>query len=66
MSVEGGERDAGPRQELARLLQEPNKEPNSPIELGHRVITAAHLANLSYRTGRKIFWDAEREAVVDG
>jgi len=40
------------------------KEPNSPIELGNRVITAAHLANLSYRTGKKIFWDAEREQVI--
>lgn len=29
------------------------KEPNSPIELGHRVIVSAHLANLSYRTGKK-------------
>jgi predicted dehydrogenase len=40
------------------------KDPNSPIELGHRVITAAHLANLSYRTGRKVHWDAEREQVI--
>jgi hypothetical protein len=40
------------------------KEPNSPIELGHKVITAAHLANLSYRTGKKIYWDAEREQVI--
>jgi len=42
------------------------KDPNSTIELGHRVITAAHLANLSYRTGKKVFWDAERESVVGG
>ncbi len=42
------------------------KEPNSPIELGHRVITAAHLANLSYRTGKKVYWDAEREQVIGG
>ena len=40
------------------------KEPNSPIELGHKVITAAHLANLSYRTGKKVHWDAEREQVI--
>ncbi len=39
-------------------------EPNSPIELGHRVILAAHLANLSYRTGKKIFWDADRKEVI--
>jgi predicted dehydrogenase len=42
------------------------REPNSPIELGHRVITAAHLANLSYRTGKKVFWDADRQEVIGG
>ncbi len=39
-------------------------EPNSPVELGHRVILAAHLANISYRTGKKIFWDADRKEVI--
>ena len=39
-------------------------EPNSTVELGHRVILAAHLANLSYRTGRKIFWDNDRKEVI--
>lgn len=42
------------------------KEPNSPIELGHRVITAAHLANMAYRTGKKVYWNAETEQVVSG
>lgn len=41
-----------------------NKDPSSPIELGHRVITAAHLANLSYRKGTKITWDAKNERIV--
>ena len=40
------------------------REPNSTIELGHRVITTAHLANLSYRTGKRVFWDSERESMV--
>ena len=39
-------------------------EPNSPVELGHRVILAAHLANMSYRTGKKIFWDADRNEII--
>ncbi len=43
-----------------------NQEPNSPIELGHKVITAAHLANMSFRSGKKILWDAEKQVVVDG
>ena len=42
------------------------KDPNSTIELGHRVITAAHLANMAYRSGKKIVWDAEKEEVVKG
>lgn len=40
-----------------------NKDPSSPIELGHKVITAAHLANMAYRTGKKIVWDAEKQVV---
>jgi predicted dehydrogenase len=40
-----------------------NKDPSSPIELGHQVITAAHLANLAYRRGAKISWDAKNEVV---
>jgi predicted dehydrogenase len=43
-----------------------NKDPSSPIELGHKVITAAHLANMAYRSGKKIVWDAEKERVVNG
>jgi predicted dehydrogenase len=40
-------------------------QPNSTIELGHRVITAAHLANMSFRSGKKILWDPVAEKVVD-
>ncbi|HSQ58448.1 MAG TPA: Gfo/Idh/MocA family oxidoreductase [Gemmata sp.] len=40
-----------------------NKDPSSPIELGHRVITAAHLANLAYRKGKKLLWDAKSQVV---
>jgi hypothetical protein len=43
-----------------------NKEPSSPIELGHRVIIAAHLANIAYRTGKKVVWDAKKEEIVGG
>ena len=38
--------------------------PNAPIILGLRVAVAAHLATLSYRTGRKPFWDADRNEVI--
>lgn len=40
-------------------------EPNSPVEAGHKVITAAHLANLSYRTGRRVDWDPKAEEMLE-
>lgn len=39
------------------------KQPASDIESSHRVATACHLANLSLRLGRRLEWDAEREAI---
>jgi len=41
------------------------KEPISDLESGHRVATACHLANLSLRLGRRIRWDADKEAILD-
>ena len=40
------------------------REPISDLEGGHRVATACHLANLSLRLGRKLRWDAAREAII--
>ena len=40
------------------------REPASDLESGHRVATACHLANLSLRLGRKLRWDARREAIL--
>ncbi|MGI6455785.1 MAG: Gfo/Idh/MocA family protein [bacterium] len=37
------------------------EQPNSPAAMGHRVIIGAHLANLSYRNGKRVEWDPERE-----
>jgi hypothetical protein len=31
---------------------------------GHRATICCHLANIAYRTGRKIRWDGERETIV--
>ncbi|MCI0662033.1 MAG: Gfo/Idh/MocA family oxidoreductase [Acidobacteria bacterium] len=33
------------------------KEPNSPVELANQVLVGAHLANESFRTGRRVNWD---------
>ncbi|MBL7223645.1 MAG: Gfo/Idh/MocA family oxidoreductase [Candidatus Brocadiae bacterium] len=40
------------------------EEPITPIEVGHRSITVAHLGNLAMRLGRRIRWDPQREAIV--
>ena len=33
------------------------KQPNSPVELGNRVLVGAHLANESFRSGKRVTWD---------
>jgi predicted dehydrogenase len=40
------------------------QRPVADAEDGHRTATACHLANISYRTGRKIRWDARAERIV--
>ncbi|HVV72542.1 MAG TPA: Gfo/Idh/MocA family oxidoreductase [Verrucomicrobiae bacterium] len=37
------------------------KDPYFPVDIGHRVSTVCHLANLSIRLGRKLKWDPEAE-----
>jgi predicted dehydrogenase len=41
------------------------KAPVCSIEDGHRSTTACQLANISYRTGRKILWNAEKEQIIN-
>ncbi len=40
------------------------KPPVSPVEIGHRVITACHLGNIALRLKRKITWDPAKEEIV--
>ncbi len=40
-------------------------QPACGILEGHRSTTACQLANISYRTGRKIRWDADKEQIMD-
>src|SRR5579885_399259 len=40
------------------------REPIAPVEDGHRVATACHLANISLRLGRTIKWDSEKEECI--
>ena len=41
------------------------KRPVADVALGHQASNTAHLANIAYRTGRKLRWDADREQFVD-
>ncbi len=40
------------------------KDPYFPVDIGHRVSTVCHLANIAIKTGRKLQWDPVREEFV--
>ncbi len=40
------------------------KKPNAPVELGVSSLLPSHLANLAYRKGTKVTWDAAARKVV--
>jgi myo-inositol 2-dehydrogenase / D-chiro-inositol 1-dehydrogenase len=39
-------------------------DPYFPVDIGHRVSTVCHLANIALRLGRKLKWDPEKEIFV--
>ena len=39
--------------------------PICDIEIGHRASSACHLANIAYRSGAKVRWDAKKEKILD-
>lgn len=41
------------------------KEPYLPVDIGHRVSTVCHLANIAIKLGRKLKWDPAAEAFVN-
>jgi predicted dehydrogenase len=40
-------------------------KPNAPVETGAHTACIAHLGNMAYRTGRKLFWDPSVNGVVN-
>jgi predicted dehydrogenase len=40
------------------------EKPIASVEEGHKVAVMCHLANISYRTGRKLRWDAEKGEII--
>jgi predicted dehydrogenase len=43
------------------LAVKSRKDPYFPVDIGHRVATVCHLANISIRLGRKLKWDPKTE-----
>ncbi|MCL5097108.1 MAG: gfo/Idh/MocA family oxidoreductase, partial [Candidatus Omnitrophica bacterium] len=41
------------------------QDPYFPVDIGHRVSTVCHLANISIRLGRKLRWDPDAERFQD-
>ncbi|MBP7934312.1 MAG: Gfo/Idh/MocA family oxidoreductase [Phycisphaerae bacterium] len=39
--------------------------PLCDVEIGHRSVTACHLANIALRNGRAVQWDPEREEIIN-
>lgn len=40
------------------------KDPYFPVEIGHRVATVCHLANIAIKVGRKLKWDPAAERFI--
>ena len=40
------------------------KAPRSDVEIGHNSMIACHLGNIAFRTGRRVQWDAAKEAIA--
>lgn len=41
------------------------RDPYFPVDIGHRVATVCHLANIAIQVGRKLKWDPRAERFVD-
>jgi predicted dehydrogenase len=41
------------------------QRPNSDLETTHRSTSAAHLANIAFKLGRKLRWDGQREQFIE-
>ncbi|MCK5210842.1 MAG: Gfo/Idh/MocA family oxidoreductase [Cyclobacteriaceae bacterium] len=41
------------------------KKPNCDIEIGAHIARFAHLGNISYRLGRRLYWDGENQQFVN-
>lgn len=56
----------GHLREFLDAIKSRNLETTCNVRYGHRLTKAGHLANIAYRTGRRLYWDDARERFVDG
>jgi hypothetical protein len=40
-------------------------KPNADIEIGAYIAKFAHLGNIAYKTGRKLYWDADNNTFIN-
>ncbi|GBD36413.1 Glycosyl hydrolase family 109 protein 1 [bacterium HR36] len=62
----GSEQHFAHVQNFLHCIRNRSTVPNSPIEAMHHATVTCHLANISYRVGRKIYWDAANERCYRG
>ncbi|MCB0719643.1 MAG: Gfo/Idh/MocA family oxidoreductase [Bacteroidetes bacterium] len=55
--VEGSDLDRHTQNFVACLRGDAT--PHAGIEVGHAAATVAHMGNIAFKTGRKVYWDAE-------
>jgi predicted dehydrogenase len=60
----GGDHRQGHRRDWLDCIRG-GGEPITPVEVGHRSVTIAHLGNIAMRLGRKIRWDPAAEQILD-
>ncbi|HEV3262341.1 MAG TPA: Gfo/Idh/MocA family oxidoreductase [Gemmataceae bacterium] len=53
-------------QDFVHCVRNRDDKPRSDIEAMHRATTTCHLANISFKVGRRVYWDAENERCYRG
>ncbi|MHC4444934.1 MAG: Gfo/Idh/MocA family protein [Planctomycetota bacterium] len=61
VSGPGSPRAPQHQQKFIEAVKAHKKPEMADVEMGHRSTVPGHLANISYRLGRKVYWDADKE-----
>jgi predicted dehydrogenase len=62
----GSEQHFAHVQNFLHCLRHRDEKTASDIEDMHRATTTCHLANISYKVGRRVYWDADKERCYRG